>query len=66
MKCKTRPPPVGKLKVKSYGRKEYLCNASDMPKLDKENPDDTYKQLVYEKLYLVDGEWSLEESEADN
>ncbi len=46
--------------------KEYLCNASDMPKLDKENPDDTYKQLVYEKLYLVDGEWSLEESEADN
>lgn len=46
--------------------KEYLTSATDAPKLDNKNSDDVYKQIVYEKLFLVDWESDIEEVSNEN
>lgn len=46
--------------------KEYLTWAKDAPKLDENNPDNTYKQIIYEKLFLVDWESDFEQATSEN
>lgn len=46
--------------------KEYLTWANDAPKLKENDVDNAYKQIVYEKLFLIDWESDVNEAFSEN